>query len=364
MCHIFLQNMIKLFHCVTKMQGLIWIGFLIFIHMESVFNVAPPSFSKDEISQIALKHYSIKGETSELFSDRDQNFLIRSIEKSYILKVSNPIEEAEVIDLQEKAIEYVLRTEPEIELPNQIGSIVIVKRDGRSYMIRLLRFIEGNFLSDNDLTETGYRKMGIFLGRLTKAMDGFDHPSAHRKFDWDARQTDLMMDKLCYIDSPINQNTIIHFLDEFKTNVKPLTDDLRMSIVHNDGNDHNILVNDKCETIGIIDFGDMVHSYTVMDPSVCLAYIALGKQDPLPDMISMLDGYHSIYKLNDVELRSIVYLMCLRICLTAVMASWRKRLFPDNDYLVISEASAWKFLKDMQHQDLNKWTKELTKNVR
>lgn len=332
--------------------------------MESVFNVPPPSFTRDQIAKIVWSHYSIRGSISELFSDRDQNFLISGTDKNFILKVSNPIERAEVLDLQEKAVKHISSTEPEMQLPDQIGSITKLKKDGRTYLIRLLKFIEGHFLSDNQLTAKGYQKMGVFLGRLTNALRGFDHHGAHRRFDWDARQIDLIKSKLSYIESSRDQKTIIHFLDQFKTNIKPFIDDLRMSIIHNDGNDHNIIVDDDSETVGIIDFGDMVFSYTVMEPSVCLAYIALGKKDPLPNMISMLNGYHSTFKLNDAELRSIIHFMCLRICLTVVMASWRKKLFPENKYLIISEASAWKFLKEMQPQDLNNWTRKLTQDAK
>jgi hypothetical protein len=46
------------------------------------------------------------------------------------------------------------------------------------------------------------------------------------------------------------------------------------------------------------------------------------------------------------------------------MATWRKRLFPDNNYLTISEKPAWKFLKKMHHEDLNEWENKITSNVR
>ena len=45
--------------------------------MESVFNVSPPAFTKSEIAEIARKHYTIKGDVDELFSDRDQNFIVK-----------------------------------------------------------------------------------------------------------------------------------------------------------------------------------------------------------------------------------------------------------------------------------------------
>ena len=46
--------------------------------MKSVFNVSPPAFTKSEIADIAKKHYRIKGDIDELFSDRDQNFIVKN----------------------------------------------------------------------------------------------------------------------------------------------------------------------------------------------------------------------------------------------------------------------------------------------
>jgi hypothetical protein len=332
--------------------------------MQSVFNAKPPSFTADEISKVLKRERGLDGDMTELFSDRDQIFLIDHSGVRHIVKVSNPIEDKVILDLQSKAVDHISKIEPTIQVPKQMGPIIVEEKNGQPFMIRILRYIEGNFLSDSELSKDGYERMGIFIGRLTNSLHDFEHPGAHRKFHWDARHLDLMEDKLRYIHSSNDRRTIEHFLNEFEKDMAPLTHKLRMSIIHNDGNDHNILVNDMGETIGIIDFGDMVYSYTAMDPAVCMAYINLNEEDALPYMAAMLSGYRSTYPLNDAELMSMVHLMCLRLCVTVLMASWRKRLFPENEYLVISEAPAWRFLRKMQCQDLNEQANRLTEHAR
>ena len=52
--------------------------------MKSVFNISPPAFTKSEIADIARKYYKITGDINELFSDRDQNFII----KNYFIKTT------------------------------------------------------------------------------------------------------------------------------------------------------------------------------------------------------------------------------------------------------------------------------------
>ena len=332
--------------------------------MKSVFNVSPPAFTKNEIAEVARKYYTIKGDIDELFSDRDQNFVVKDSNSSSILKVYNQMEDESIIDLQEKAIKHILEIEPTMKVPEQIGPTVTLQKNGHSYLIRPFKYIEGNFLSEIKLSNEDHLKMGMFLGRLSKSLKGFNHPAAHREFDWDARQAYLMKNKLEFIESPEDRKMINYFIEEFEKYITPLIGQMRMSVIHNDGNDNNILTDNNNETIGIIDFGDMVFSFTAMESAVCLAYVAIGEREPFSKMISVLKGYQSIFPLNKTELGSMIYLVCMRVCTTLLMASWRKNLFPHNDYLTISEKPAWKFLKKMHQEDLNEWKNEITSNVR
>ena len=239
--------------------------------MKSVFNVSPPAFTKSEIAEIARKHYTIKGDVDELFSDRDQNFIVKDSGSSSIIKVCNRMENESIINLQEKAINHILEIEPSMKVPKQIGPTITLQKNGHSYLIRPFEYLEGNFLSEIKLSNEDHLKMGMFLGRLSKSLNGFDHPAAHREFDWDARQVGLMKNKLKFIESPKDRNMISYFIDEFEKYITPLIGQMRMSVIHNDGNDNNILTDNKNETIGIIDFGDIVNSYTAMESAVCLA---------------------------------------------------------------------------------------------
>jgi len=45
------------------------------------------------------------------------------------------------------------------------------------------------------------------------------------------------------------------------------------------------------------------------------------------------------------------------------MAAWRKRLFPENTYLTISESSAWSLLRIMEKEDLGVWSNRLVEHA-
>ena len=59
------------------------------------------------------------------------------------------------------------------------------------------------------------------------------------------------------------------------------------------------------QVVGVIEFGDMVHSYTVADPAVAIAYAILDRPDPLAVGVHILAGYHRARPLDEQELAAL-----------------------------------------------------------
>lgn len=332
--------------------------------MPSVFDTHPPRFSEQEAVDIVYSNFGMRSTVVELYSDRDQNFLVQADSRSkFILKISNPSEQRSVLSMQTSAVEYVISQGTRINVPEQIGSIGQVVRGTSSYFFRLLKYLEGEFLKDKTIKVHDYQNIGQFLGNLSNALLGFEHPGAVREFAWDVRSAHLIKERLRFLESDEEKDIVNYFLNEFDSIIIPSLDEMRLAVIHNDGNDHNILVDDHGVTTAIIDFGDMVYTFQALEPAICMAYSALGKDDPLPIMSNILKGYHTCFPLNDTELRSIFYLSCLRLCITVTMASWRKKIYPENKYLTISEELSWTFLKFIYHGDISKFSRRLIKDV-
>jgi len=332
--------------------------------MPSVFDTQPPRFSEQEAVDIVYSNFGIRSTVIELYSDRDQNFLVQANSKSkFILKISNPSEQRSVVSMQTSAVEYVIGQGTHINVPEQIGSIGQIVKGTSSYFFRLLKYLEGEFLKDKTIQVHDYQNIGQFLGNLSNALVGFEHPGAVREFAWDVRSAHLIKERLRFLESDEQKDIVNYFLNEFNSIIIPDLDEMRLAVIHNDGNDHNILVDDHGMTTAIIDFGDMVYTFQVLEPAICMAYSALGKDDPIPIMSNILKGYHTCFPLNDTELRSVFYLSCLRLCITVTMASWRKKIYPENKYLTISEELSWTFLKSIYHGDISKFSRRLIKDV-
>jgi Ser/Thr protein kinase RdoA (MazF antagonist) len=103
----------------------------------------------------------------------------------------------------------------------------------------------------------------------------------------------------------------------------------------------------------------MIYSYVALEPAVCMAYVSLDKDNPLHAISQVLKGFHQSFPLNENELKSVIYLMCLRLCISITMASYRQSLFPENTYLSVSESPAREFLNRMKSENLALWSDKL-----
>ena len=334
----------------------------------SVFSTPPPNLSIEEAEDMIFDLYGLKTYATSLDSERDQNFLCTTPEnKQMVLKISNPAEDKSVLEMQNECMQYIHANNGALQIPWVIvgdGDNAIMEYDLQSttYLVRLVHYLPGLLLTNVSHRESMLHKLGAFLGHLSLAMRGFNHSAAHRDFPWDIAQINFIETHKQYVNQ--HEKTIDHFVELYKKLVLPNNANLRKTVIHNDGNDHNILVNNDDEIIGIIDFGDMVYSFVACEPAVCMAYVALEKNDPLESIAKVLKGFHEIFPLVDDELRAIIYLICIRCCITVTMTAYRKLLFPDNEYISVTENQAWDFLKTMQNENLQTWSHQILTYVK
>jgi len=319
----------------------------------SVFNSPPPNYSIEDITQLVEMQYGLIIQAEVLYSERDQNFLCSDSEKKFILKISNTDEDKNVLEMQNECMLHIHRVDPSLLTPLPIDEI----KEYKGSYVRLVEYLEGQFLMDIDHHEELLTELGSFLGRLRTAMDGFDHAAGHRPFEWDIRFIDFIKDHKHTLDD--NESLVDYFIHLYEKHVLPYENDLRKSMNHNDANTHNVMVNGRGEISGIIDFGDMIHTFTACEPAVCMAYIALEKNDPLADIQEVLKGFHDRYALTELELSKVVYLMCVRSCITLTMAAYRMKLFPENNYISVDNNQAFHFLSRMKNEDLESWSNAL-----
>jgi Ser/Thr protein kinase RdoA (MazF antagonist) len=241
---------------------------------------------------------------------------------------------------------------------------ICIKRNNQKYIMRLVTYINGDQLKDIKQKDISYFKIGSFIGELASILQSFSDKYYDRVFPWDISNIDFLHDNHSLFSDQNKENIIIHFINEYEKNVEPNKKFVRKSIIHNDCNDHNIIVRNQSETIGVIDFGDIVHSYIIVEPAVCIAYAVLGKKNPFEIVCDILRGYCNSSQLSEVELKLAIYFVCIRLCISVTMAKYRSEIFPENEYLMVSNIKAWEFLQFMFYEDLRSWSNKVVQNVR
>ncbi len=114
-----------------------------------------PQFSISKAEETAKDLYGIEVNTEELRSERDQNFkLVDKKGNIFVLKISNSAEKKNILDLQNKAMDFLNDKVKENVCPSVLNSLggekICLTEDDekRKYYVRLLSFLDGEFLAD------------------------------------------------------------------------------------------------------------------------------------------------------------------------------------------------------------------------
>ncbi|MFI5233877.1 MAG: aminotransferase class III-fold pyridoxal phosphate-dependent enzyme [Gemmatimonadales bacterium] len=310
-----------------------------------------PSFTTADAERIARELYGVDATASPLTSERDQNFRLRSGSGSaYVLKIANSLEDARFLDAQRLAMNaangHTGLCPVVLPLPDGRWMGEVQAPSGTRHGVRLVTFIPGRPAGEVRHHTAAYRRdLGRCVGALDRALEGFDHPAAHREFHWDlARGVATCRASLSLVHNREMRELVTALVDACDRDVSPLVAFLPCSVIHNDANDFNVIVRDdgdlyakRQRVAGIIDFGDMVHSWTVGDLAVAAAYAALGARDPLAAAADVVGGYHAERPLSDIELGALFGLIRLRLCTSVVMAAVQLQQRPDDAYLAVSQ---------------------------
>jgi len=332
--------------------------------MSSVVSQAP-RLTVSTAEKIAEEKYGICGEFRRLPSERDQNFHIRSKDKhEYVLKIANQTEEKEALDFQNQAMIHVhhqkelftdtLSVCPEVYATRKKELIdVVVSPEGNRHFIRMLSYLPGKPLAKvHPHDQRLLKSLGLFFGKLDRALGGFDHPAAHRKFHWDLAQAPQVIESLVDTISEKNKQSLVRgFLQHYLSRTQPKLSHVRQSVIHNDGNDYNVLVAPESpwqnRVDGVIDYGDMIYTHTVNELAIVCAYTMMEKKDPLSIAKLVVAGYHQAYPLEDLELSVLFDLILMRLCMSVCHSAHQSQMVPDNAYLQISEKPAWSLLEQL-----------------
>jgi 4-aminobutyrate aminotransferase-like enzyme/Ser/Thr protein kinase RdoA (MazF antagonist) len=314
-----------------------------------------PRFTVADAERLAKEHYALSAKATPLTSERDQNFLLTMPDRGRaVLKISNSSDPRSLIEAQISAMMRVakrtqLELAPQVH-PSTAGESIteIEGRAGRTHLLRVVTYMPGKPASALRHQSAQYRRsLGAAVARLTEALKGFDHAAAHRDFYWDlARGFDVCAERISFVRDKTLRALVLRTLGDFERDTAPLLDKLPKSVIHNDANDGNVIVNDDGllhrrgqRVVALIDFGDIVHSWTVGDLAIAATYAGLGQRDPLAALCDVIGGYAAGRAVSDREYAALFGLIRLRMAMSVCNAAFQTRQRPRDQYLTVSQGT-------------------------
>ncbi len=306
-----------------------------------------PRFDVTSAVDLARKLYALEVSASPLPSERDQNFLlVTSSGSRFVMKIANATEDQALLEAQNAAMAHLASRvdfSPHV-LPTIDGEAVGVAPN-TAHLVRLVTYLAGVPMAEaTERRPALFESLGGAVGRLAHALADFDHPAIHRDFHWDLMNAaGVIREYLPLVQDAAWRRTVQHMAAAALLEVESRAPGLRCSAIHNDVNDWNVLIespNSRFSTprvVGIIDFGDMVHSWTVADLAVTVAYAVLDAADPVATAAAVVRGYQAEHPLREEELAAVNPLAVLRLCVSACIAAWQQEQRPDDAYLMVSQ---------------------------
>lgn len=303
---------------------------------------AAPRYTVAAAADIAHACFGVDATATELASERDQNLLLHvDGGPRFVLKIANPFERRSMVEAENAALRHIAATGLCPQVVATVDGEDIATFD--DHLVRLVTHLPGTTMA-----AVGLRSEELLrsVGAATAAVDGslltFDHPAVHREFHWDlSRAVEVIDARLALVADP-DVRALVERVRDRCADQAPMLRTLRHSVIHNDANDHNLLVGvsrtgTDDAVLGLVDFGDMVWTQTINGLAIAMAYAALGQPDPLRAAARVAAGYHAVLPLTQDELSVLFDLMCSRWCVSICVAAEQTAARPGDEYLAVSQ---------------------------
>jgi 4-aminobutyrate aminotransferase-like enzyme/Ser/Thr protein kinase RdoA (MazF antagonist) len=309
---------------------------------ESVLEAPPPRFTAEEIAAIAAELFGLRGQASDLGSERDQTFLIDDGSGGGVIKISNLGEGPDVLDLEARAIEHISHVDPDLPVARLRAS-----GSYEGHFVRLFERLQGHE-GGPGLDDGALFDYGATHARLNLALRGFFHPAAGRNLLWHLQSTPALRPLASAIPDGSRRRLVESVIDRFEGRIAPRWPLLRAQVVHGDLNLDNVLLDDRGRISAIVDFGDVAFSAQVADFAVGLASLVRGR--PADDVFRAariaIDGYQSPIPLEPLELELLGDLVAARLAAIVTISAWRVERYPENAaYIQAWDDDSWALLE-------------------
>ena len=316
-----------------------------------------PEFDATEAAALARDLFALEGPLKPLHGERDLNYRIDAADGRFVFKIANAAEARDTLDCQHRVFERLAAHAVFPLVACAVDSVhgreieCVRSAGGEQHYCRVLPYLEGRVWSEFETSSNALlRHLGSCLASLDRALDGFSHPGLERPLLWNMEITGARLESYKpLLASDADRRLVEHFERGYRERVLPHAASLRRAVIHNDANRENVLVDEHGERVlCVIDFGDMLHSWLVLEPAIAATYAMHGQTDPLASAATLVAGFHGELPLSETEIGLLFDLVCMRLCMSVCLCAHQQRLQPDNTYLSLDLARTRDLLQRLQ----------------
>ena len=290
--------------------------------------------------QVVRDVYEIDAELTQLYGELDENYLaVTASGEKRILKIMHLGCDPQRVDLQCQAMSHLAHNADELNLPRVIPTTagqayIEIDVGGVERLVWSLKFCPGTLLEDvTPQTDDLIRSFGRTMAMFDLGLKSFTHPAMKQRHKWELTRADEVRPFTRYIagDAAASVDAVLR---RFADTTKEKLDSLHHSVIHNDANEGNVLVNvnegGDAFVDGLIDFGDISYQPTVCEVAIALAYVVTGADNPLAACARFLESYNELNRLNDDEIAVLYDLILTRLAVSVAIAAERRHADPDD----------------------------------
>ena len=310
-----------------------------------------PVLTVADAAALAHDHFGLTVTATALGSQQDANFLLRGPDGAPVgvLKVANPAFTRVEIEAQDAAAAFLAgaglraarNTAQIAEVPDGAGGILYA---------RIIDFLGGGTMSgDGYVAPHRWTALGTLVGRAVATLAGFDHPGLQRTLQWDLRYADRTIGLLTrYVPDGRRHLVQSATADAWHT-VSGLAAELPIQAIHGDITDDNVVCGGDGQDAqlpdGIIDFGDLTHSWSIGELAVTVSSVLRHEGGEPAATLPLIAAFHRERPLHGAEIAALWPLVVLRAATLVVSGNQQAAIDTDNDYATGALEFEWRIFE-------------------
>ncbi|CAN7650301.1 aminotransferase class III-fold pyridoxal phosphate-dependent enzyme [Ensifer adhaerens] len=303
-----------------------------------------------------IETYGIEASLSPLQGEHDLNYRVSAADgQEYLLKL-HAAGDADELEMQIAVLEHIAAKDSGLPISrtfrDRSGGVTSKIELRGSRTARLLAWLPGDIWAKAPLRDmASAESLGRLLAGLDRGLEDFSHAGAQRLYAWDIGRADMHACHVELIDGADKREAVQAILEHFSSTVLPRLASCPKQVIHNDANDYNVLLDKDGVVSGLLDFGDMVETWRVIEIAVASAYALIGSPDPVGMVAALAGAYHQVNPLSEAEVDLVFDLVKTRYAVSMCMAAKQIRDNPENTYLLVSQEDVWRELNRLQGEN-------------